>query len=140
MEITPKTILCVNLIDEAKRKKIEIDCPRLEELLGIPVIPTASRDKVGLNELKDSIHEVTIEKKRITPKQLAYNETIEASIAKIQPEVEALLQGQFNSRWVAMRLLDGDTTILTEILHYLQRLNRNPRQLIKNCGRLKCCE
>jgi ferrous iron transport protein B len=137
MEITSQTILCVNLIDEARRKKIGIDLFRLEGILGIPVISTVARDKVGLNELKDAIHQVVFGKKCIAPKQLVYHETIEAAIAAIQQEVEALLQGKFNSRWVALRLLDGDTTIITGILHYLQSRRHDPALLMSKCERLE---
>jgi ferrous iron transport protein B len=122
MEITPKTVLCVNLVDEAKRKKIEIDCSKLENILGIPVISTAAREKVGLNDLKDTIHKVAFGKESLQPKQIVYNEGLEAAINQIQGDVAILLQGKFNSRWVALRLLDGDTTIITEMKNYLQRI------------------
>jgi len=140
MEITPKTILCVNLIDEAKRKKIEIDCTKLEEILGIPVVPTAARDKVGLKDLKETIHKIAFAKKIPQPKQLAYNQDIEAAIYEIQQEVERLLQGRFNSRWVAMRLLDGDTTIIKEILSYLQRMKMDQEEGLGKCLEVECCE
>jgi ferrous iron transport protein B len=133
VEITPKTILCVNLIDEAKRKKIEIDCNKLEGILNIPVIPTAARDKVGLNELRDAIHQTVFGKKCSQPKQLVYTETIEAAINKIQGEVETLLHGKFNSRWVALRLLDGDTTIIEAILYYLQRMQPGGVEYLEKC-------
>jgi ferrous iron transport protein B len=140
MEITPKTVICVNLVDEAKRKKIEIDCSKLEWILGIPVIPTAARDKVGLNELKDTIHKVAFGKKNSQPKRLTYNETIEKAINEIQGEVETLLQGQFNSRWVALRLLDGDTTIITEIKNYLHRMGLEDQKEIAGGKVVECCE
>jgi ferrous iron transport protein B len=140
MEMTPRTILCVNLIDEARRKKIEIDCSKLERILGIPVIPAAARDGAGLFELKDSIHQVVFEKKRTAPREITYHETIEAAIAPIRQEVEALFQGRFNSRWVALRLLDGDTTIVAEILHYLQRMEHDPVRFIEKSERLGYCE
>jgi ferrous iron transport protein B len=140
MEITPRTILCVNLIDEARRKKMEIDCLKLERILGIPVIPAAARDGMGFLELKDSIHQVVFGKKRTVPRKLVYHETIETAVAEIQKEAEVLLQGRFNSRWVALRLLDGDTTFVTEILHYLQRMKQNPVQSIEKKERLGCCE
>jgi ferrous iron transport protein B len=138
MEITPRAILGVNLIDEARRKKVKIDTARLEGLLGIPVIPTVARDKVGLNQLKDAIHRVAFGKQHTAPKQLVYNKTIETAITEIQKEVEVLLQGKFNSRWVALRLLDGDTTIITEILNYLRKMQSNPVRLIQKCERLGC--
>jgi ferrous iron transport protein B len=122
MEITPKTILCVNLMDEAKRKKMEINCDKLEEILGIPVIPTVARDKTGLNDLRDAVHQVVFRNSGHQPKQMMYNESIEAAVDEIQGDVERLFQGKLNSRWVALRLLDGDETIIEEMLHYLGRI------------------
>lgn len=130
IEMTPRVILCVNLIDEAKRKKIAVDCLRLEELLGIPVVPTSARDKVGLNDLKALIHQVAIENQPTQPKQLIYNETIESAIAEIQADIEQILHGRFNSRWVALRLIDGDTELINDLLQYLQQ---KPEEV-------NCCE
>jgi ferrous iron transport protein B len=125
IEITPKTILCVNLVDEAKRKRIEVDCPKLERSLGIPVVPAAARDKVGLTDLKEAIHKVVFGKQRNRPKRIVYNQAIEAVIGELQGEVKRLFQGKFNSRWVALRLLDGDPTLVNEMRNYLQR--RQPK-------------
>ncbi|HEY8464620.1 MAG TPA: FeoB small GTPase domain-containing protein [Bacillota bacterium] len=140
MEITPKMILCVNLVDEAKRKQIEIDYSKLESIIGIPVIPTAARDKVGLNELKDSIHRAVFGKENYQPKRLSYNETIESAINEIQGEVETLLQGRFNSRWVALRILDGDRTIITEMKNYLKRIEPENRKEIFGGKAVECYE
>ena len=82
MEITPQTILCVNLIDEAKRKKMAIDFSKLADLLGVPVIPTVARDKVGLLDLKESIHRVVFEKQLLQPRRIVYNKVIESAIEK----------------------------------------------------------
>lgn len=140
MEITPKTILCLNLIDEAKRKKIEIDSAKLESLLGIPVIPTAAREKIGLNELKEAIHKVAFGKKCNQPKRMVYHDSIEAAVYKIQEEVETLFKGKFNSRWVALRLLDGDTTIIHEMYHYLQRMQSKDQLVFEKYGEVECCD
>ena len=120
IEMTPKVILCVNLIDEAKRKKIEIGYQKLAALLGIPVVPTAARDKVGLNTLKEVIHQMVFAHKHPRPQPIRYSREIEAAVAQIQKELEPYLQGTIDPRWVALRLLDGDITIITEIKKYLQ--------------------
>ena len=52
MEITDNIIVCVNLLDEAKKKKIKIDLKKLEDLLGVPVVGTVARDKQTLENLK----------------------------------------------------------------------------------------
>ena len=38
MEITDNVIVCVNLLDEAKKKKIKIDLEKLSKNLGVPVV------------------------------------------------------------------------------------------------------
>ena len=58
MEITDKVVLCVNLLDEAKRKGIQIDLLKLSEILGVPVIATNARDGEGLEALKDVVYQV----------------------------------------------------------------------------------
>ena len=55
MEITDNIIVCVNLLDEAKKKKIKIDLKKLENLLGVPVVGTVARDKQTLENLKNTI-------------------------------------------------------------------------------------
>ena len=58
MELTPNVILCVNLLDEAKKKKIKINIKKLSELLGIPVVGTTAKKKKTLENLKDMIYKV----------------------------------------------------------------------------------
>lgn len=59
LEITDKVVICVNLMDEAKKKNITIDILKLEKLLGVPVIGAAARSGEGLEELKDIVEKVT---------------------------------------------------------------------------------
>ncbi len=51
LKITSRVVLCINLLDEAKKKHIEIDLVKLEEILKIPVIGTAARSGKGLSAL-----------------------------------------------------------------------------------------
>jgi ferrous iron transport protein B len=120
MEISPRTILCLNLVDEAKRKAIHIDQTGLENLLRIPVVSTVARNKSGLEELKTIIHDVVFGQRQITPKQITYHQMIEEVLGELQEELDRILQGKLNSRWVALRLLDGDSSIIDEIRHYLR--------------------
>ena len=48
LETCPRTLLCVNLLDEAEKRQIAIDLPQLEQLLGIPVVGMAARSRTGL--------------------------------------------------------------------------------------------
>lgn len=55
IKMTPKVIVCVNLIDEAKKKKIFINFAKLSQLLQVPVIPTSARKNYGFDKLKEAI-------------------------------------------------------------------------------------
>lgn len=51
IEKIPRTLVCVNLVDEAEKKGIHIDGEKLHELLGVPVVLTSARSKIGLDKL-----------------------------------------------------------------------------------------
>ncbi len=116
LEITDKAVLCLNLMDEAKRLEIEIDDRTLARDLGIPVIPTSARSKKGIQELIATIHkvatgEIICKPHRIknVPKQISKAlDTLSAEIEKEYPSIP-------NSRWIALRLLDGDERIIEAV-------------------------
>ena len=58
IRITPNVIVCVNLLDEAKNKKISIDLAKLQELLGVPVVGTSAVKKQGIHELMETVSKV----------------------------------------------------------------------------------
>ncbi len=55
---TSSVVVCVNLLDEAKKKHIEIDLPALSEKLGVPVVGTSARKRTGLSGLLDAVKQV----------------------------------------------------------------------------------
>ena len=75
MEITPNVILCVNLLDEAKKKKIKIDLKKLSRLLGIPVVGTIARKKHTLDNLMNTILKVCT--KEIIPNPIPVDYSVE---------------------------------------------------------------
>lgn len=62
MENTNNVIVCVNLLDEAKKKGIEIDLTKLSILLEVPVVGTTARKKKTLNTLMDTIYDLCTNK------------------------------------------------------------------------------
>ncbi|WP_341877939.1 FeoB small GTPase domain-containing protein [Defluviitalea saccharophila] len=118
MEITDNVILCVNLLDEAEKKHIQIDLKKLSNELGIPVVGTVARNRKGLEVLMDTVYNVCTKKIIPKPKPMIYPEAIETELQKILSMIEPLVPSGFNPRWIALRLLDGDTDILDKITHY----------------------
>ncbi len=112
LEITDRAVVCLNLMDEAKRHGIEIDDRALSRELGVPVVPTAARQKEGMDKLLKSIHEVASGKYVCKPHRV---KNIPKQVVKSIEEMTEKVQKEFphlpNARWVAMRLLEGDRSI-----------------------------
>ncbi len=119
LEITDKVVVCVNLIDEANRKKIKIDYGKLSKLLGVPVIPTNARSNKGLNELMDAVYNVADNHISSNPIQFKYDAVVEEAINIVQAKIGELVDGKINNRWAALKLLDGDSTLLKSLDRYL---------------------
>lgn len=119
MEISKQVVLCVNLLDEAKKKKIKIKLDILSELLGIPVVGTSARSGKGLDRLMDTVSASTAQKTDVQPLLIKYDPEIEKAVSVIQPVVQKILGDKLNSRWVSLKLLDGDTSILKSLKNYL---------------------
>ncbi|MDD4169744.1 MAG: ferrous iron transport protein B [Desulfotomaculaceae bacterium] len=111
MEITEHVVLCVNLLDEAKRKKIQVDLTALSKILGIPVIGTNARDGFGLEALKDAVYQLATGTLQTKPLRISYGEVVEKCIKLLEPGIQGMINDQINSRWAALRLLDGDRDI-----------------------------
>ncbi len=67
VQLTARVVLCVNLMDEARRRRLQLDLPKLEEELGIPVIPTTATTGEGLEALKDAAIRVALGQLRPRP-------------------------------------------------------------------------
>ncbi len=119
MEITDKVVVCVNLLDEAKRKKISIDLERLEKILGVPVVGTTARSGEGLYELKDTVEKVARGEIKTNPKILKYDELLQAAIREVDPLINKLVPNKINSKWASLRLIDGDNALLESMNNYL---------------------
>jgi ferrous iron transport protein B len=113
MELETPMIVALNQVDIAKRKGIEIDTEKLEQLLGVPVIPTVAIKGVGLSQLLERAVEV-IERGQTTRREVKYGEEVEERIARI---IELLRDVQFYypRRYVAVKLLEGDEEIAREV-------------------------
>ena len=80
LEITKDVIVCVNLLDEAKKKHIEIDLELLSKKLGVPVVGCTARSKQGLDQLLEKIEKVATKQIKETPTKVRYNRIIEEGI------------------------------------------------------------
>jgi len=111
IEITDRVVVCLNLLDEANRKGISIDAGILATELGVPVIATTARSGNGLSELVDCVYKVC--SGALVPKPLhrPLDSSIEPSVVKLSGLIQAEFPQLHCSRWIALRLLEGDARI-----------------------------
>ncbi|MDX1699223.1 MAG: FeoB small GTPase domain-containing protein [Melioribacteraceae bacterium] len=116
LEITDRAVLSLNLIDEAQRKNIDIDDRALSKELGIPVIPTSARTKIGMDNLISYIDKVATGEYKCRPYKLkGFSNKIKKSINELTAKVQKIFPELPNANWVAIRLLEGDQTIIDAV-------------------------
>lgn len=106
LETTPCTMLCVNLLDEAKSRNISVDLERLEQKLGIPVVGVTARSGDGLDRLKERLNTLLKEKQH-SPMLQPQPKEIETAIAPVLTALPDNLHG-LQRRWTALRLLEPE--------------------------------
>lgn len=113
LEITPNAVVCVNLIDEAKKKNISINFELLSKILKVPVIPTSARSGRGLEALMQAVEQLADNPNKTAIKVRYGNDTENAVLhimRRLPPDLPV------NRRWAALRLLDGTADELTEYI------------------------
>jgi len=113
LEITDRVVVCLNLMDEAKRHGLQVDDRRLARDLGVPVVPASARFGVGIPELLEAIHDVALGKARAKPYRIkAESPALKHAISTLSGQIHTLYPDLPNPRWLALRLLDGDEEII----------------------------
>ena len=114
-EITDKAILCVNLTDEAEKRNIKIDLDLLSKELNANLVSSSARNGIGIEELKEAIfREITLKDSK--KNAINYDSPIEKAIEEIEIILdEALEVPKRKKRWIALRILEGNTSILKSL-------------------------
>ncbi|KAF0151820.1 MAG: Fe(2+) transport system protein B [Ignavibacteria bacterium] len=112
LEITDRAVLCLNLIDEAKRHHITIDDRLLSKKLGIPVIPATARQNVGIPELIKAVHSVASGEYICNPyKMKSQIKNVSHAVDDLEQKLKTEFPNLANTRWIALRLLEGDQRV-----------------------------
>ena len=120
MEITGNVVVCVNLMDEAKKKNISLDLRQLSKNLGVPVVGMSARSKKGIDKMMEELSRMVTYEYPTPPKKLRYTPVIEKAISILQPELEKILGVGANTRWISLKLLDGDSSFNNSMKEYLK--------------------
>ncbi len=111
LEITDRVVVAVNLIDEAKRRGIDVDARSLSRDLGVPAVPIVARTSENVMGLLQEIANVASGDTVTTPLRSKGTPEFERAVMKLVPMIEAAAPGVPNARWIAIRLLDGDASV-----------------------------
>jgi ferrous iron transport protein B len=116
LEISDQVVVCVNLMDEARRKGLEVDLRALGRDLGVPVVGTVARTGEGLGSLLQAAEDVVTRTVVCTPHRVTRNGDFQKAVSELVPLIEQAAPGLPNPRWIAMRLLDGDHRVQQALL------------------------
>src|SRR5512134_343262 len=116
LEITDRVVVCLNLMDEARRHGLEVDDRTLARELGVPVVPASARYREGLDQVLQAVSEVATGQFVCKPRRIQ-NEPpeLKRAVADLTARIASVFPGLPNARWVALRLLDGDEHIIQAI-------------------------
>ena len=106
LEITPRVLVCVNLLDEAAKKGIGLRLELLAKRLGVPVVGVVARDKGSLENMKTALNDLCLGPDPV-PIRIPYPPEMEAA-------VEKLTAGGL-TRFQALKLLEGEPSLLREL-------------------------
>ena len=110
LEITPWVLVCVNLMDEARRKGIRVDLPQLSRALGVPVVGIVARKKKSTRLLLKALDALLRREALPVPAVVPYPEEIEAALSQIEPVSLSLA-----ARFQTLKRLEGDPEMLKEL-------------------------
>ena len=116
MEITDHVVVAVNLMDEARRKGIDVDTRSLSRDLGVPALPIAARTGEGMQSLLATIDQVIRGEIAVKPRRVNGTPAFQRAVEELVPQISRLSPELPNPRWIAIRLLDGDSRIEQALL------------------------
>jgi ferrous iron transport protein B len=111
LEITDRAVIAVNLMDEARRRGVEVDTRSLARDLGVPAVPIVARTGENLAALLGEIAGVASGETVTKPLRPRGTPEFERAVGRLVPLIEAAAPGVPNARWIAIRLLDGDASV-----------------------------
>lgn len=108
LQITGKAVIALNLMDDARRKDIDIDPIRLADALGVPVVPLVAQTRQGIARLIQHVADVISGKIKTNPRRIQRAGAIKEAVDKVEAMLTEVFPDLPSADWIAMRLIDGD--------------------------------
>ncbi|MBN2862024.1 MAG: ferrous iron transport protein B [Bacteroidales bacterium] len=129
LELECPVIIALNMIDLAKRKGIYIDHQKLQSILNVPVIPTVASRGSGLTDIIDKV--IELKENGIEYIIPAYGREIENCITELAGSLQ-FIDFQYPSRWIAIKLLEKDSTITKSAGEKIPGIEEEVKRLSKD--------
>lgn len=123
LELDAPTLIALNMLDLADKRGIHIDTDSLSKQLGgIPVVKTVGSDGVGLDTIRGYLQELVQHSPAISDTRMQYPPSIESAIERLIDTIRAniVLQDVYPLRWLAIKLLEDDPQIESELIAHDQ--------------------
>lgn len=131
LEITGRAVVALNLIDEARRSGLKIDEKTLAQDLGVPVVPLAARRGEGIKELLEAIESVAKNSYPLQTRAIDYGDAkLETAIEALTAQLRETFEDLPNARWVALRLIEGDESIIKAVREKSLGKLKDPRNSV----------
>ncbi len=129
MEITDRVVIALNLMDEAKRKGLEVDARSLSRDLGVPAVPITARSGEGIHTLLATVADLISGELKTKPLRVEGTPEFQKAVKELVPMIEQIAPGIPNARWLAIRLLDGDAKVQQALVsgELAQRMERQQK-------------
>lgn len=131
LEITPRVVVCVNLMDEAEKKGILVDLPALEKALGVPAAGICARKRQGLDDLLAALDRVL--ETAPSPNRVRYDPDMEQALSGSAALLASRCQGRLCPRFAALRLLEKDPCFEKQMEEHLP-LSPDEKQALNASG------
>ena len=136
LEVQPRTVVCINLMDEARKNGVQVDLTGLSKRLGVPVVGTSAGRKEGLEPLMAAVEAVIEDRVELDPASADYPPAVEAAAALVAPAVRGC---GLPEKWLALALLEGEAGLMDSLSAALgQDLRTEPpvARALAEAGRL----
>ncbi len=119
LEMGANVVIALNMSDELKARQMEIDMKKLSELLDVPVVRTVATRNQGMKELVNSVLQAAKTKKKEFLR-VNYGKEMEKELTSLEKDIlsNTKLAEKFSSRWLAVKILEGDESVLNELIKY----------------------
>src|SRR5574337_839190 len=118
LELEIPVVLALNIYDEAEKKGYSIDTKKIEDALGVKVVPTIATRETGLRDLLQAVLRIEEDRGSHHPKKLNYGDDIESAARAVEKQARSrhpALAEKYPARWLAFKLMEQDEHVRREM-------------------------